>query len=153
MSCIICQDTGSEPLQDNTHCNCKYKIHNSCWNDYVNSTDKVKCLLCRKEILIKPVIETIHTPLIQPIIETIRTVVIQPSAPPYTSPETQGQQITYQEFVEVIRQYESPNTVITIQPIQQVNYQPNSKKIIKIIIGLGLLFVILLIFILLVKLL
>jgi hypothetical protein len=152
MSCIICQDTCSEPLQDNTHCSCKYKIHNSCLNDYVNSTDKVKCLLCRKEILIKPVIETIHTPLIQPAIETIQTPIIQPSAPPYASPESQGQQITYQEFVEIISQYETSN-IITIQPTQQVNSQPNSKKIIKIIIGLGLLFVILLIFVLLIKLL
>ena len=49
MECIICQDIGAEPLQDNTSCTCKYKVHNSCWIDYVNSKTNVTCLLCRKE--------------------------------------------------------------------------------------------------------
>ncbi len=141
MVCIICQDTGSEPLHDNKFCSCKYKTHTSCWNDYASSTDKIKCLLCRKEVSIKPVIETIHTPL------------IQPSAPPYSSPEPQRQQITYQEFVEIISQIEPPNTAITIQSIQQDNSQPNSKKIMKTIVGLGIIFTILIIFVLLIKLL
>jgi hypothetical protein len=144
MVCIICQDTGSEPLHDNKFCSCKYKTHNSCWNDYASSTDKIKCLLCRKEVLIKPVIETIHTPL------------IQPSAPPYDLSEPQGQQrqqITYQEFVEIISHLEPPNTVITVQSTQPDNSQPNSKKIMKTVIGLGIIFTILIIFVLLIKLL
>jgi hypothetical protein len=49
MECIICQDTTSEPLQDNTLCDCKYKIHASCWIDYVHSKTTVTCLLCRSE--------------------------------------------------------------------------------------------------------
>ena len=49
MECIICQDDNSEPLQDNTLCDCKYKVHPSCWIDYVHSKNTVTCLLCRKE--------------------------------------------------------------------------------------------------------
>ena len=49
MECIICQDTTSETLQDNTLCDCKYKIHASCWIDYVHSKTTVTCLLCRSE--------------------------------------------------------------------------------------------------------
>ena len=49
MECIICQDDTSESLQDNTFCDCKYKIHASCWIDYVHSKTTVICLLCRKE--------------------------------------------------------------------------------------------------------
>ena len=49
MECIICYDTGPEPLQDNIWCTCKYKIHNSCWIDYVHSKTKVTCLICHQE--------------------------------------------------------------------------------------------------------
>ena len=49
MECIICQDDTSEYLQDNTFCDCKYKIHASCWIDYVHSKTTVTCLICRKE--------------------------------------------------------------------------------------------------------
>ena len=49
MECIICQDITSETLQDNTLCDCKYKIHASCWIDYVHSKTTVTCLICRKE--------------------------------------------------------------------------------------------------------
>ena len=49
MECIICQDDTSESLQDNTFCDCKYKIHASCWIDYVHSKTTVTCLICRKE--------------------------------------------------------------------------------------------------------
>ena len=147
MECIICQDKGSEPLQENTFCTCKYKTHNSCWVDYVHSKDKVTCPLCRKDLSFKPA--TIHTPLIQPT-----------SAPPSSAPSipSQEQQITYQEFVEIIRQHQSQNTVITIptavpQPIQQTQQtqQPNSKKMMKILVGLALVFAILILFILILK--
>lgn len=49
MECIICQDDTSESLQDNTFCDCKYKVHPSCWIDYVHSKTTVTCLICRKE--------------------------------------------------------------------------------------------------------
>ena len=49
MECIICQDDNSEYLQDNTSCDCKYKVHASCWIDYVHSKTNVTCLICRKE--------------------------------------------------------------------------------------------------------
>jgi len=49
MECIICQDAGTEPLKDNEECACKYKVHNSCWLDYVRHVNNVTCLLCRKE--------------------------------------------------------------------------------------------------------
>ena len=49
MECIICQDDTSESLQDNTLCDCKYKVHPSCWIDYVHSKTTVTCLICRKE--------------------------------------------------------------------------------------------------------
>ena len=49
MECIICQDDNSEPLHDNNACTCKYKVHNSCWIEYVHSKSKAACLICRKE--------------------------------------------------------------------------------------------------------
>ena len=49
MECIICQDTGIEPLQDNEECACKYKIHNSCWLDYIRHVNNITCLMCRKK--------------------------------------------------------------------------------------------------------
>jgi len=52
MECIICQDAGTEPLKDNEECACKYKVHNSCWLDYVRHVNNVRCLLCRKEYTI-----------------------------------------------------------------------------------------------------
>ena len=155
MECIICQDKGSEPLQENTFCTCKYKTHNSCWIDYVHSKDKVTCPLCRKDISFKP--STIHTPLIQPTASQILPISTPPSSAPYIL--TSGQ-ITYQEFVEIIRHHTASfNTVITIptavqqtQPIQQTQQtqpiqQHNTKKIIKILLGLAIVFTILIIFI------
>jgi hypothetical protein len=139
MECIICQDKGSEPLQENTFCTCKYKTHNSCWVDYVHSKDKVTCPLCRKDISFKPA--TIHTPLIQPTAPQVST--------PYIP--SQEQQITYQEFVEIIRQHQSQNTVINIPTVvqqTQQTQQPISKKMIKVLIGLALVFAILILFIL-----
>jgi hypothetical protein len=150
MECIICQDKGSEPLQENTFCSCKYKTHNSCWIDYVHSKDKVTCPLCRKDISFKPA--TIHTPLIQPPAPQISLInTPQIDVIPYIP---SGSQLTYQEFVEIIRHHTAlSNTVITIptaiqQPISQ---QSNSQKMMKIIIGLALVFVIIILFILILK--
>lgn len=127
MDCIICQDSGTEKLQENTSCPCKYKCHPSCWVDYVHSKTKITCPLCRKDI-------TIKSPP-------------KPTAPPYAPPSPQeiGQQISYQEFVDIIRQYNSEqHTIIEIrpqvqtqQPQQPVVAQTTSHKIFKIIIGLG----------------
>jgi hypothetical protein len=135
MECIICQDSGLEKLQENTSCSCKYKCHSSCWIDYVHSKTLITCPLCRKDISIKP----------KP---TSKTPLIQPSAPPYTSHtllQENEQQITYQEFIDIIQQHNTnENTVIEVinqsqQPQQQQQIIINStvsQKIFKIIIGL-----------------
>jgi hypothetical protein len=75
MECIICRETGPESLIDNTICECKYKIHNSCWIEYVHTTTTVRCLLCRKEIQqraphptsppVPPTIQVLYTPMLQ----------------------------------------------------------------------------------------
>jgi hypothetical protein len=144
MECIICQDIGSEPLQENTSCSCKYKCHSSCWIDYVHSKTKINCPLCRKDLTIKSQKPTNLTPLIQP------SVPIIPTAPPYAPPphRTQStfQQISYQEFIDIIQQDNSTqNTVIEVRPSIQPQPQPNpkdlptSQKIAKVVIGLSIL--------------
>lgn len=94
MECIICKDLGLELLQDNTACRCKYKRHNSCWIDYVHSTKKVKCLICRKEI-------TSNTNL----------SLIPQNIVPYTSYE----ELSYQEFNDIRPQLRPINISIQIQ--------------------------------------
>ena len=54
MECLICKDSGQEPLQENTSCPCKYKRHNSCWIDYIHSRPKTSCPLCRTDLSKKP---------------------------------------------------------------------------------------------------
>ena len=135
MECIICKDSGSEPLQDNIYCTCKYKFHSSCWIDYVNSKNNITCLLCRKDI---------STNSIQRPLPTILTPLILATAPPYTIEDiTSDQQITYQEFVDTIQQYNS-NTTIEVRPsIQPQPLPPNQatkgEKIIKMIVCFGIL--------------
>ncbi len=142
MDCIICQDSGSEPLQDNTSCKCKYKHHPSCWIDYVHSREKVICPLCRKDLSVKQTPKTkstLHTPLRQS----------APLQPPYTPqlrtiPEDSGRQITYQEFVETISNHlATQNTVIEVRPSVQPpppkKTQSTGEKIAKVIIVLGIL--------------
>jgi hypothetical protein len=145
MECIICQDIGSEPVQDNTTCSCKYKRHPSCWIDYVHSREKVICPLCRKDLTAKKTPKTkssINTPLRQSI----------PTAPPTapyapqlrTIPEDSGRQITYQEFVDTIHQYNSTHTAIEVRPsIQPVVPPPKqstkTEKIVKLVICAGIL--------------
>jgi hypothetical protein len=147
MECIICKDLGSEPLQDNIHCTCKYKYHSSCWIDYVHSKNKISCLLCRKDISIN----SIST-------YTIRTPLIAPTAPPYSTSRESGQLITYQEFVNIIQHHNTTNnTAINIQstsieqPIQSPKNMLLYKKIIKIIIGITILALIMLLFSLFIK--
>ena len=152
MECIICQDSGSEPLQENATCSCKYKCHSSCWIDYVHSKNTITCPLCRKDLTLKasPKPHSIHTPL------------IQPTAPPYAPlpqrTETTSQQISYQEFIDIIQHNTTQNTVIEVRPPiqpQQPNPKdlPTSQKIAKLIIGLSILAVIITIFVVVMKLL
>ncbi len=147
MECIICQDSGSEPLQDNTSCTCKYKRHPGCWIDYVHSREKVICPLCRKDLSVKP--KTNSKP-------TERTSLRQttPSPTPYTPqlrtiPEESGRQITYQEFVETINNHmATQNTVIEVRPsVQPVAHTPKpqtrGQKIVKTLVILGVLVIVL----------
>jgi len=52
--CIICTESTPEGLKKNNLCPCKYYIHNACWVDYVHSTQKVRCLMCRKYVNFQP---------------------------------------------------------------------------------------------------
>lgn len=131
MECIICQDTGSEPVKDNTICACKYKYHSSCWIDYVHSRDKIICPLCRKDLTSK---KSASTNLTHPV----------PIPLPYTShvitiPQESGQ-ITYQEFVDTIQQY----TTIEVQPITPplpLQQSPKAVLITKVLICLAILII------------
>lgn len=49
-SCIICTDSTPEGLKKNDLCPCKYYVHSACWVDYVHSTPRVRCLMCRKNV-------------------------------------------------------------------------------------------------------
>jgi hypothetical protein len=145
MSCIICQESGPEPLHENTNCSCKYKRHNSCWIDYVHSTTKVKCLLCRKEIVAPPKTQsTLNKPRtpVQPISDTL----------PYSQPLLpSGQRITYQEFCEIVNShnnsYQNADINITITPSNPIRSQPvrtqqpntsSMNKFLKIVLGLAI---------------
>ncbi len=143
MECIICQDTGSEPVQDNTTCSCKYKRHTSCWIDYVHSRDKIICPLCRKDLTVKKTPKTkssVNTPL-----RASAPVATTPYAPQLrTIPEDSGRQITYQEFIDTIEQYNSTHTAIEVRPsIQPVapppKQQTKGEKIAKLVVILGIL--------------
>jgi hypothetical protein len=137
MECIICTDSGSEPLQDNVYCSCKYKCHSSCWIDYVNSKHKLTCPLCRSDISVKSISKhTVNTPLIQ------NTVL------PYTIEQsTTERNITYNEFINIIQQN---NTIVNSQTDTSLNYQLSedsvnlsiSQKLKKVIIGLVILAII-----------
>ena len=109
MECIICQDDNSEYLQDNTFCDCKYKVHASCWIDYVHSKTIVTCLMCRKER-----------------VETKKEISYAPSLP--TILEEQGQEQGQEEE-------QSQNAV---QPQVITNIEIN-RKFIKLVICVVLL--------------
>jgi hypothetical protein len=100
MECIICQDTGTEELQDNDICACKYKVHNSCLTDYTRHVSIVTCLMCRKERVAPGTTTTIiQEPVIQePIIQE----------PIIQEPIIQEPNIVRQDIVIVINQ---PNLV------------------------------------------
>jgi hypothetical protein len=146
MECIICQDTGSEPVQDNTTCSCKYKRHTSCWIDYVHSREKVICPLCRKDLAAKKTPKTkssVNTPLRQTALTA--PVITTPYTPQLrTIPEESGRQISYQEFVDTINNYNrTQNTIVEVRPsIQPVEPAPKpqtrGQKIVKLVVILGI---------------
>lgn len=138
MDCIICQDSGTEPLQDNTNCPCKYKRHPSCWIDYVHSKNNVICPLCRKDLTVKPTPKPTQS----------RPQAAPPYSPQlYTVPEETGQQISYHEFVDIVGRSNSyqQDTTIEVRSAtsarQQVTPQPisTSQKLFKIVVCLGIL--------------
>lgn len=137
MECIICQDTGSEPLQDNIGCSCKYKQHPSCWIDYVHSREKVICPLCRKDLTLKKAPKT-NSSLYRPLMESIPRVPV--TTVPYTPqihsvPEESGRQITYQEFIDTIQQYNTTHTAIEVRPsVQPLPPQTKIQQIVKLVI-------------------
>jgi hypothetical protein len=85
--CIICCDSKGVLISNNA-CPCNYMRHNNCWTEYIHHTTPLKCPMCR-------------CPLLKP----------HPSAPPplsmcVTSPiVSEGREISYQEFVEIISQH------------------------------------------------
>ena len=135
-SCIICTESTPEGLKKNDLCPCNYHIHSKCWIDYVHSTPKVRCLMCRKDVTSKP----------------------QPSAPPLAPPNAYYnistyqlqpyQGISYQEFRNTTSQsYTSdpnqpPIRVIIIPPDNSTGHRLHindvivwKNKITSIIIG------------------
>lgn len=141
MDCIICQDSGSEPLQDNTSCDCKYKRHPSCWIDYVHSTSHIKCLICRKDLSVNPIPKT-NSSLTTPLRQHFVTA-------PYTPhpPSESWREITYQEFVDTVNQSNSyqQNTMIEVPPrVEQTrpNSISKSQKLLKIVLCLSIIIVI-----------
>jgi hypothetical protein len=124
MECIICQDSGDEPLQDNTACKCKYKRHISCWIDYVHSTTVIKCPMCRKDLTTKQ--PTVSTPL--------RQSRHTPYTPQLASiPEERTQTLTYDEFAEEVRLRINTEQQ---QIQQQTKFTPIQEKILKITFGI-----------------
>lgn len=135
MSCIICQESGPEPLHENINCSCKYKRHNSCWIDYVHSTSKVKCLLCRKDIVAPPKTNSALNKTLNPVQS------ISDTSPYSQSLLPPGQRISYEEFCEIVNShnnsYQNSDSVITItQPIQPKIQKSN--KLLKIVLGLAI---------------
>ena len=113
MECIICQDANSEPLQDNTSCTCKYKVHASCWIDYVHSKTIVTCLMCRKDRA-EPKKNEIH----------------EPTAPELPIEELPDEEIPIEETI-VITIQEEP--VIHENAVNQAPKETNKKTIPKIV--------------------
>lgn len=124
-SCIICTESAPEGLKKNDLCLCNYHIHTKCWIDYVHSTPRVRCLMCRKDVTAKPP---------------------QPSAPPFPPPNAYYnistyqlqpyQGISYQEFRNTISQSHSsipnhlPIRVIIIPPDNSTGQRPHINDVI-----------------------
>lgn len=138
MSCIICHETGDEPLHENISCSCKYTRHNSCWIDYVHSTSKVKCLLCRKDIATPPKTKTTLNRPRNP-------VPVSSNTSPYSqSLLPAGERISYQEFCEIVNSHNTSyqnsdiNITITHTPVTApaaTQTKPKYSTLAKIVIG------------------
>jgi hypothetical protein len=142
MSCIICQESGPEPLRENCNCSCKYKRHDSCWIDYVHSTAKVKCLLCRKEIVAPPKTRSSMNKTVNPIQVTSETAPYSQSLLPA------GQRISYEEFCEIIHSHNNSYQNAPSTPHQQPQQQEKKKTLntfTKVVLGLCIIAVIVLI--------
>lgn len=134
MECIICQDSGAEPLQNNKLCSCNYKRHSSCWINYINSTSTVKCLMCRKDLTTKQItkIKSSITTLLRP-----PPLVLIPYS--HRIHEETGQRITYREFIDIVNQSNSyqNNTRIQIQSLEVIpNPISNTEKVLRIVLCL-----------------
>jgi hypothetical protein len=138
MDCIICHDKGSEPLYDNTKCDCKYKYHTSCWIDYANSIDNLKCVCCRKDFTTK-ISKNVH-PL--------------PHQHPHQQSRVNYDTDSYQTLYEN-PSYSSPNPNLNQNP--NANTNPNAtappqenktrvKRILQLVAGLVIITVIIVIF-------
>ena len=99
--------------------------------------------MCRKDLTVKKTPKTkssVNTPL-----RASAPVATTPYAPQLrTIPEDSGRQITYQEFVDTIEQYNSTHTAIEVRPsIQPVapppKQQTKGEKIAKLVVILGIL--------------
>jgi hypothetical protein len=107
--CIICTESSKDGLKLNSLCACKYYIHDKCWTQYMRSTPRVRCLMCRKDVNSKT----------QPLLSSstaqsrayysISTYQLQPSAP---------EVISYQELRSTISQ--SHSSVPGEQPIRVI---------------------------------
>jgi hypothetical protein len=112
MSCIICCDNGGD-LIPNNECPCNYVRHAHCWMEYLRHTDPLKCPVCRGKLEIsylKP-----HPPT--------------PTRSVQTTPVRQeGQEISYEEFVDIITV--ANQSAVGVQPQhhqQQTQRQPKNK--------------------------
>ena len=100
MECLICKDSGEEPLQDNTACPCKYKRHNSCWIDYIHSRSKTSCPLCRTDLSVKAK----YTPKV-PYTPQLRTI-----------PEERSRE---ERLIQITQSYQNESIIEVQQPQQQ----------------------------------
>ena len=136
MECIICQDTTSETLQDNTLCDCKYKIHVSCWIDYIHSKTTVTCLLCRSERVESKKEMIIDINLTAPPLPTI--IEEQEQEQEQTESSFQQTEGSFQQTESSFQQTEG-----SFQQIRVITTRELNTKIIKIII-----FIVILVFVL-----
>jgi sensor c-di-GMP phosphodiesterase-like protein len=100
MECLICKDSGEEPLQDNTACPCKYKRHISCWIDYIHSRPKTSCPLCRTDLSVKAK----YTPKV-PYTPQLRTI-----------PEERSRE---ERLIQITQSYQNEAVIEVQQPQQQ----------------------------------
>lgn len=126
-SCIICTESTPAGLKKNDLCPCKYFVHNACWIDYVHSTPRVRCLMCRKNV---------NSNQLSPISQSPNTY--------YNI--TSYQQQPYQEFSDIIlqRQQPIPNepsvsiTVIPSNRTQNPDHIPFKNKLIAAVFGVSI---------------